>query len=145
MNYEFNIKNMKIIKTESFIEAKNSLNTIEEALLSQEPHKAYILANALAKIGKKVQDKFKDDFEKYWNNNKNLPGGFDARESNRVSYAFEEDPEWAMLDAQKSEREQKLKNAWILSDKGQTYSDANWEIIPLVKRTFTPIISLTQK
>lgn len=137
---------MQIIKTTNFIEAKNSIQVIEEALLSfaEEPHKAYILANALGKVTDKIQKQFKDEFNKYWNNNKSLPWGFDVRESTRTAYEFSEDWEWYILSQKLKEREEKLKRAWELSDKWEVYYDENAEQIPLVKRTFTPMYPIYQ-
>lgn len=108
---------------------------------------AYIVWNALAKAWKRLQDAHKEWFRKYYDENKELPGGYECRVSQwRLVVEYEYDEEWKQLNEKIKAREEKLKNIVQQSIKGNFIMDENGEIIDPVPFHWTDdVYSITKK
>lgn len=115
-------------------------------LWKERPEFAYLIANQMAKVSKKLQDNHKEGFQKYYDNNKELPGDFECRISEKKKYDYSGNKEWAKAKALLDEIEAKLKNATEQSLKGNSIvDDTTWEIIEPVQVKFSEIYTVTKK
>lgn len=100
--------------TVSLPQAMTSLEAFEitiNQLGAESPEKAYLIANQMAKVSKKLQDNHKEGFQKYYDNNKELPGDFDCKVSEKKTFDYSCNIEWAELNATIEALEAVLKNA----------------------------------
>lgn len=135
--------------TISLPQAITSLETFEQVIntLGQEsPEKAYLIANQMAKVSKKLQDNAKEWFQKYFDLNKELPGGFECRLSEKKTFDYSVDKEWTKLNTLIKAREEILKNATEQSLKGNSIvDDMTGEIIQPVEVKFSQVYTVTKK
>lgn len=133
----------------SMPQAMTSLEAFEGVIntLGQEsPEKAYLIANQMAKVSKKLQDNHKEGFQKFYDNNKELPGDFECRVSEKKTYDYSKNKEWAKAKAILDEIESKLKNATEQSLKGNSIvDDTTGEIIEPVEVKFSEVYTVTRK
>lgn len=108
-------------------------------------YKPYLIANTLKKILTDIEKDYKEGFQRYYDENKELPGGFNCKVSSRTTYDFSVDPEWAELSTKIKAREDILKNATDQQMKGNTVVDEQGEIIFGVPIKETEIYTVTRK
>ena len=65
----------------------------------------------MAKVSKKLQDNHKEGFQKYFYQNKELPGDFECRVSEKKTFDYSGNTEWAEAKAKLEKIEETLKNA----------------------------------
>lgn len=128
----------------TLIEELSGLEILEKRIRELEPEKSYLMATAIAKMAEKVKSDSKDDFTAYYDKFKELPAGFSCKESERVSYAFEEDELWNQYSGLIKAREEEIKAACKAQDKNQTYADKNGEVVNPVTRKYQHIYSVTR-
>lgn len=131
-------------------QANSTLDDLEKSinmLWEYNPEKAYIIWNAFAKAWKRLQDTHKEWFRKYYDENKELPGGYECRVSQwRLVCEYWEDSEWRELNEKLKAREEKLKNIVQQSIKWNSIMDENGEIIDPVPFHWTDVVySITKK
>ena len=107
----------------------NSLTIIEWAeklrqdiatLGAERPEQAYLVAHQLSKIGDEGKKTFKDQFQSFYDTNKELPGWFSCKVTNRKTYNFEENSRWRVLKAEMDHLESQIKKA---TDSGVSFFD----------------------
>lgn len=107
--------------TVSLPQAMTSLEAFEitiNQLGTEAPEKAYLIANQMAKVSKKLQDNHKAGFQEYYDTNKELPGDFECKISEKKTFDYSTNKEWAELNAKIEALEAILKNATEQSLKG---------------------------
>lgn len=132
----------------TIVSAINSLESFENTIVEmgeENPAHAYIIWNAFQKVAKKIQDKFKEWFQNYYDQNKEVPGGYICKVSNRTTYNFEEDPYWYELNNKLKAREELLKQATDSSLKWNIVMDSMGEVINPVGIKTSEIYSLSKK
>ena len=107
-----------------------------------EPHKAFLISHALWKISDDLKKSYQPNAIAYWQENKELPGGYSCKESNRSSYAYEQDPQWQLLKAHLDAREELLKAS---ADTTIEFYDPLGEIVPKVQKKSSAVFSFSQK
>lgn len=85
-------------------------------LWNERPEQAYLLWNQLKKMWDDISKTFSDKFKSYYDTNKELPGWFTCKVTNRKSYAFEENEEWRNAKARLDFIEEQVKkstDSWV--------------------------------
>lgn len=106
------------------------------------PEKAYLIGNQIAKLGKELQDQFKEWFRWYFDKYKEVPGGFEVKVSMRKSYKFEENLDWRNKKEELDFIESQLKNATDQSEKWNMVFNNSWEQIEPVSVSFSEVYSV---
>lgn len=141
-------KNMNTELTVSLPQAMTSLEAFEitiNQLGAEAPEKAYLIANQMAKVSKKLQDNHKEWFQKYYDNNKELPGDFDCKVSEKKTFDFSTNEEWVEKKAELEALESILKNATEQSLKGNITMNWQGEVIEPIEVKFTEVYTVTRK
>lgn len=140
---------MNIELTVSLPQAMTSLEAFEitiNQLGTEAPEKAYLIANQMAKVSKKLQDNHKEWFQKYYDNNKELPGDFECKVSEKKTYDLDSNAEYKKLHNELDALGDKLKNATEQSIKWNVIIDENTgEVILPVSVKFTEVYTVTRK
>ena len=135
--------------TVSLPQAMTSLEAFETTiniLAEESPEKAYLIANQMAKVSKKLQDNAKEWFQKYFDLNKELPGGFECRVSEKKTFDYSKNAEWAKAKLVLEEIEARLKNATEQSIKWNSIvDDMTGEIIQPVEVKFSQVYTVIKK
>lgn len=80
-------------------------------LWDERPEQAYLLWNQLKKMWEEVSKTFSDKFKSYFDENKELPGWFTCKVTNRKTYCFEENEEYRNAKARLDFIETQIKQA----------------------------------
>lgn len=132
----------------SIPQAMTSIEAFESAiteLWKDSPEKAYLIGNQMAKVSKKIQDAHKEGFQGYYDQNKELPGGFECRVSEKKTYDYSSNEEYARKKAELDTLEETLKHATEQSMKGLITMDAQGTIIEPVPVKMTEVYTVTKK
>lgn len=134
--------------TVSLPQAMTSLEAFENTIntLGQEaPEKAYLIANQMAKISKKLQDNHKESFQKYFDQNKELPGGFECKISERKTFDFSANEEYAKKKAELDNLEEILKHATEQSMRWLITMDAQGNVIEPIQIKMSEVYTVTKR
>lgn len=135
---------IQIMKNADIITFADELGKNLEAMIDEEPQKVYVFANVLSKALESAQKKAKDGFVRFYESQGEVPG-FDVRETNRTTYDFSTDEQWAELSARLKAREEELKDATKADLEGKTLSDENGNRIEPVKASYSKAYALVRK
>ena len=133
---------------EILISSLSSIEQFEASLMelgNESPYKAYLVSNQLAKVAKRVQDANKEGFQKYYDEQKELPMGFCCKVSEKKTYDYESNLEYKALSEKVKAMEEVLKNATEQSIKGNITLNASGEVIEPVPVKFTEVYTVTRK
>lgn len=134
--------------TISLPQAMTSLEAFETTInifVEESPEKAYLIANQMAKVSKKLQDNAKEWFQKYYDANKELPGGFECRVSEKKTYDYSGNKEWLKAKSLLDEIESKLKNATEQGMKWNMMMDDQGNIIEPVQIKFSQVYTVSRR
>jgi len=111
-------------------------------LWDERPEQAYILGNQLAKLGADITKEFWQWFRDYFDENKELPGWFTCKITNRATLNYDECPEWRVAKARLEFLEEQIKKA---TKSNVSFPDPEtWVIISPVSVKSSEIYSLSK-
>ena len=132
----------------SIPQAMTSIEAFEMAinqLWTESPEKAYLIGNQMAKVSKKLQDNHKEGFQSYYDNNKELPGDFECKVSEKKTFDYSVNKEWKEVKEKLDTIEAILKNATEQSLKWNIVMNEQWEVIEPVPVKMSEVYTVSRK
>lgn len=132
----------------SIPQAMTSIEAFEMAinqLWNESPEKAYLIGNQMAKVSKKLQDNHKEWFQSYYDDNKELPGDFQCKVSEKKTFDYSTNKEWKEVKEKLDAIEAILKNTTEQSMKWNIVMNEQGEVIEPVPVKMSEVYTVTRK
>jgi hypothetical protein len=99
----------------------------------------------MAKVSKKLQENHKEGFQSYYDNNKELPGDFECKVSEKKTFDYSANKEWKEAKEKLDAIEAILKNATEQSMKGNIVMNEQGEVIESVPVKMAEVYTVSRK
>lgn len=124
------------------LELQAQLTTLSQ----EEPYKAYIAWIELWKVADWVKKESKDWFQKYYDDQKEIPGGYEVRVTLKRTYDFSQNAEWSALKQKMEALEAWLKYASDSYEKWVTpVNSETGELLQGVPVSYSTVYTVTKR